>query len=413
MRSVLLIAPDFPPMNRQSSRRAAAMAKYLTAWGWHVTVLTSQPEGYKHPMSAEEVRGSAGIPESQIIRKFLPDHRLVQKSRLVAKLHGLADILCLPGSASARWPGQVLPELNGRKLDPDVIWATAPHWGTFLAASALAKRLGVPWVADHRDLPDQFFADAGVRRRLAVWRERAVCRGAAHMTTVSEPMAEMLRQRHTAPVTVIPNGFDPDALCETPAAPDRGKFSIVYTGSVWGPRDPAPVSEAVGQLIAEREVRDDEMEVVFYGGSPSTPSGVRTGHPRKPPRVVAQASLSEVLHIQRQATVLLVLGHRGVRGVLTTKLFEYMAAGRPVLSYPKHPECLDKVLEATGIGVSCDSVEELKAVLRRWYQEWKQTGDIRTSRNLNEIMKYSRKEQAKALAAVLERVVAEHTGRGA
>jgi glycosyltransferase involved in cell wall biosynthesis len=120
-----------------------------------------------------------------------------------------------------------------------------------------------------------------------------------------------------------------------------------------------------------------------------------------------------VLDAQRQATVLLVLGMPGARGVLTTKLFEYMAAGRPVLAYPKDPECMDRVLEATGVGVSCDSVDELKAVLLRWHREWKATGDVRMNRNRDEIMKYSRKEQAKALAAVLDRVVAEHQGHGA
>lgn len=412
MRSVLLIAPDFPPRNRQASRRAAAMAKYLTACGWKVTVLTSQPEGYQHPMSAEEVRASAGIPESQIVRRMVPAAP-APRSRLVAKLHGLADILCLPGSPSARWPEQVLPELNGRELAADVVWATAPHWGSFLAASALARRLGVPWVADHRDLPDQFFADAGLRRRLAVWRERAVCRGAAHMTTVSEPMAEMLSRRHTTLVTVIPNGFDPDTLCEKPMRPMAGVFRVVYTGSIWGSEDPAPVVRAISELVTTGEIMGHDMEVLFYGSGDERVRGLGAEGLRAPARAMGSVSLTEAIQAQRQATLLLVLSMKGARGVLTTKLFEYMAAGRPVLAYPKDPECMDRVLTATGVGLSCDSVEELKAVLLRWYREWKQTGDIRTSRNLNEIMKYSRKEQAKALAALLDRVVAEHTGRGA
>ncbi len=407
MKKLLLIAPAFPPRNSQACRRAAAMAKYLTACGWHVTVLTSQPADYKDPMSAEEARASVGIPESQILRRFLPAHRPVLKSRLLATLSGLADILCLPGSASARWPGLVLRELNGHDADPDVIWATAPHWGTFLAAFILSKKFGVPWVADHRDLPDQFFAHAGVRRRIALWRERRVCRGPVHMTTVSEPMAQMLRQRHAAPVTVIPNGFDPDTFCERQTPPDRDVFRIVYTGSVWGPRDPIAVAKAASELAAEGNVPEDEIEILFYGCGPEHLKELGASSLRKPPKAMVQVPLSEVLRVQRQATVLLVLGHRGVRGVLTTKLFEYMAAARPVLAYPKDPDCMDRVLAATGIGVSCETVEELKAVLLRWYHEWKQTGDIRMNRNLDEIMAYSRKEQAKVLASVLDRVINE------
>ena len=56
MHRLLLIAPAFPPVNRQSSRRAAAMAKYLSRLGWHVTVLTSQPADYSSLMSPDEAK---------------------------------------------------------------------------------------------------------------------------------------------------------------------------------------------------------------------------------------------------------------------------------------------------------------------------------------------------------------------
>ncbi|HPD13479.1 MAG TPA: glycosyltransferase [Planctomycetota bacterium] len=412
MRSVLLIAPDFPPMNRQSSRRAAAMAKYLPACGWHVTVLTSLPADCLGPMSDEEVRANVGIPESQIIRKHLPAERAASMGRLARRWLGVIDILCLPGSRSSRWARQVLAELGRQPCAPEVIWATGPHWGPFVAATIAAREHGVPWVADHRDPVDLIVQNQALRR-LVAWRERRICRTASHQIAVSEPWAALLRQRAAVPVTVIPNGFDPDWLCAEPPRPRVGTFTIAYTGSAWGSRDVLPVTRAMNELITEGAVPAEEVEILLYSLSAEFLREHGLNSFRKPPRILPKLSLTEILRAQREATVLLVLGMPDTPGVLTSKVFEYMAAGRPVLSYPKHPECLDRVLEATGIGVSCDSVEELKTVLLRWYREWKQTGDIRMSRNPDEIMKYSRKEQAKTLAAVLDRVVAEHKGRGA
>ncbi|MBM4032642.1 MAG: glycosyltransferase family 4 protein [Planctomycetes bacterium] len=408
MGNVLLVAPYFPPVNRQASRRAAAMAKYLPACGWRVTVLTSQPVDYGDLMSPEEVRANVGIDEAQIIRKMLPASRPAPRGRLLGKLLGMAEILCLPGTCDHRWPRLVLPELRGRELNVDVIWATSPHWGSLLAASRLGKSMHVPWVADFRDVIDQLVGlkGRGWLARLARWREKSCCDGAAHITTVSEGLADMLRGRYGAPVSVVPNGFDPDWLCEAPKKPEAPAFRIAYTGSIWGSEDPLPVIEAANQLIADGVCREDEIETVFYGCSSESLGGHTSGPLRKPPTFLPKLPLSDVLRAQRDATVLLVLALPGTRGVLTLKLYEYMAAGRPVLAFPREPE-LDSILRRTGVGVSCDSADELKAVLHRWFQEWKATGDIRMSRNRDEIMKFSRREQAKVLASVLEQVAAK------
>lgn len=114
---------------------------------------------------------------------------------------------------------------------------------------------------------------------------------------------------------------------------------------------------------------------------------------------------SQVTAIQREATALITLPLSNTRGVLPTKLFEYMAAGRPVISFPKDPWGIDPVLESTGVGQSCGTMEELKSTILRWYQDWDSHGDIRMNRNLREIGKWNRLRQAEALDGLCRETV--------
>jgi len=407
MRKALLVTGNFPPVNDPSSRRAAGLAKYLACFGWEPTVLTAMPFDGQRLMSAEDANRSVGLDESQIVRAVVPPQPQ-PRNWFGRKWFPLQMWLSLPGGWDRAWAKRVLARADGHCSGASAVWATAPFYETFLVASALGKRLGIPWVADFRDIPEQLLvACPAWFRALAWWRAGRLCRDSARVTTVSKPLADALQARQSVPVAVIPNGFDPDWVPARPVATDRSVFRIVYTGNVFGPEDPLPVLRAASDLIGDGTIPGGRIEVVFYGAAPGRVHGSEHGRLLKRARVEPFLPLSDVIRVQREATVLLVLGWPGTRGVLTTKLFEYMAAGRPVLAYPRDPEGIDEVLSATGIGRSCDSLAELKATLLAWYREWEAAGDIRLSRNQGEIRQWSRKEQAGQLAAVLDSVICE------
>ena len=93
----------------------------------------------------------------------------------------------------------------------EAIVSTSPPPTAHLIAAAAARRLRVPWIADYRDPWSQRSAwrRAWPLARVEARLERHTLARAAHVVTVSEPMAANLRRLLGRAVSIVPNGFDP------------------------------------------------------------------------------------------------------------------------------------------------------------------------------------------------------------
>ena len=111
--------------------------------------------------------------------------------------------------------------------------------------------------------------------------------------------------------------------------------------------------------------------------------------------------------MQQNSTVLLLFTHPHEKGVLTGKVFDYLGAGRPILAVPDDHGDVTALLRRTGAGVTASTVEEITQVLATWYNQWKAGGHIELTRNPDEIQRYSRRNQARRLAGILEEIGAD------
>ena len=100
--------------------------------------------------------------------------------------------------------------------------------------------------------------------------------------------------------------------------------------------------------------------------------------------------------------MLLLLAHATERGVLPAKLFDYLGAGGPILSIPDDRGEVTDLLRRTGAGITLNHPEEIAAQLAAWYQAWKMGKPLLAGRNEQEIARYSRREQTRQLAGILD-----------
>lgn len=113
---------------------------------------------------------------------------------------------------------------------------------------------------------------------------------------------------------------------------------------------------------------------------------------------------------QRKAQILLLLtwNHPAEKGVYTGKLFDYLAARRPILSIGyTDGGVVKELLDKTQAGVHCSNETELREYLLKAYREYKELGAVQYHGIEAEIMKYSHREMARKFAKVLGEVTGE------
>jgi glycosyltransferase involved in cell wall biosynthesis len=273
------------------------------------------------------------------------------------------------------------------------------------------------------------------RFRLSIDRalERRVLSSADAIVTVSEAQRDLMRSltpdarrgRHH----VITNGYEsewrdhdpeesphvearPDTLLprlSTPSAP----FTIAYTGSFYraGER-PDPLFRALGGLLASGAVPRGDLRVIVAGpqhervASAARRFGIEDAVDTLQPLPHADA-----LRLQRTATVLwlaLSAAH-GAQGALTAKLFEYMAARRPVLAIVPPGSEAGAIVRRTGLGMAvdpCDAVGLQRAVFQL-HDEYRVTGSVQCCGNEVAIESFTRARLTGHLAAILDDIVAD------
>lgn len=293
----------------------------------------------------------------------------------------------------------------------DAIISSSSPVTSHLIAKQLKKECTLPWIADLRDLWTQnhYYPYGDLRRSFERRLEITTLGAADGLVTVSEPLARSLRELHPrASVFSIPNGFDDD---EVRCSPLTDQFTITYTGVLYqGMRDPEPFLIALRNLISAGTM-DPRVTRIRFLGPPQewleqeiqryNLSGVVHQH--------GVLSRDNALEMQRESQVLLLLNwnHPAEAGVYTGKVFEYLAARRPIIAVGGPRSVVTELMQETGAGVHASSVEEIERALLGYYSEHESSGRVGYGGSPEQLSRYSHSEMARRFARVLDEVTSQ------
>jgi len=170
---------------------------------------------------------------------------------------------------------------------------------------------------------------------------------------VSNTYFDRLVDRHPTAAKkclVLPNGFDPADFAEAAPSPPAGPFTFAYLGSLYLFQRAEPFLDGLRLWATEhRDLKDGGIRVLFAGKGTSEIA----------PHVAAMGLESvveirkllphrEAIRLMTQShALLLIIGFCGDSGgILTAKLFEYLASGRPILAVVPEGEAARVVREA-------------------------------------------------------------------
>jgi glycosyltransferase involved in cell wall biosynthesis len=370
---VLLVSLYFPPAGGGGVQRPLKFATHLPALGIETHVLAPDDPKWVH-------RDDELVPPTQAwvhrVRYLGPKGRLPAE-----ELHGLKGLERAGRKTALAFRRGLVPDENVtwnltaipasirivRREQIDVVITTSPPTSVHLIGAAVRRATGARWIADLRDSivanPHRRTESALVRAKERTGQSvaRSVARSADAVVAVSDPIAEELRTLGAGRVETIPNGCDFEDFVGLEYRPSQ-RLRLTHTGSFFGRRSPRPILEALAGSDVDASLR---FVGDFRAADREWAAGLGLAdrlelHPYLPRR--------EVLAMQKDSEALLLLipesGGRG-RGVLSAKVFEYLAAERPILAAVPPDGAAADLIRETGAGtvVAPDDVEGLRAAL--------------------------------------------------
>ena len=372
---VLLVSMYFPPAGGGGVQRPLKLAQYLPALGIETHVLAPDDPKWVHRDPEHRIPTQAWVHRVRYIgpRARKPAEELAQVEggweRALLQAQVTARRLLVP-DASVTWNLTAVPAAIRivRSEGIDVVVTTSPPGSVHFVGAAVQKATGARWLADLRDPLVAFQhrrADTvATRARQATAEQvaRLVARRADAVSCVSEAIADEIRGLDPrGDVRTISNGCDFDDFAGLEYEPGT-RFRITHAGSFFGRRDPRPFLQAF---------RDADLDAVarFVGDFRSSDrewaEGLGLGDRLE---LIDYLPRAESLRLQRDSEALLLLvpdaDGRG-RGVLSGKVFEYIAAGRPILAVVPPDGAAAELIRETGAGVvvAPDDVDGIRAAL--------------------------------------------------
>lgn len=416
LKKVLMVAFHFPPQAGSSGiLRTMNFVKYLPQNGWAPTVLTAS--AHAHAEQRNDLINNVP-PRTRILRAFALD-----AARHLSIRQKYPQIFTLPDRWSSWWVhGVVLGMREIRQKHPQVIWSTYPITTAHLIGATLARRSGLPWVADFRD-PMVSLTQHANRLQLAVWQrlEAHTLRHATACVFTTQRAASAYALRYPAAADkciIIENGYDEEAF--TDVRPERygtptDTLLLLHSGLIYPQyRNPSTFFQAVSTLIEQGQLNRSKLCIRF-----------RAPHHVDEVRAIAQQhGLADVVDIappipysqaiaeMMGADLLLVFQGTFFNAQIPAKIYEYLRAQRPVLA----------VLDPSGDtaaqlqqfdGVFFGDIAQEKDISRSLADFLETTGTASERQglhdNLQKVKKYSRIEQARSLAIQFDRVANNHS----
>lgn len=428
MKKVLIITYYWPPSGGAGVQRWLKFAKYIQLYDCEPVIYT--PENPEPPDIDETLMND--IPHSiTVIRRPVWEpyslyKRMTGKRKNERITHGflreqkskglterlsvwirgnifIPDARCFWIRPSIKFLSRYLQE-----HPVDLVISSGPPHSMHLIALGLKKKFNIPWLADFRDPWTEIDYYGKLKlTRLANRRhkilEKKVLTKADRVLTVGKHLAERLEKLGATKVEVIPNGFDKEDFSFLPVDLDKS-FTITHTGSINSDRNPEILWQVLAGICSKNNTFNELLRLRFVGKTDHIiKESLQQYKLETHAEFISYLPHREALKIAASSAMLLLLINQtpNRQGIVTGKLFEYLATGRPIL-------CIGPVDgEAAAILRECDCGRTFDYSESNSIAEWindmflNHTCKLKSFVNVNKISMYSRQFQAYELAEII------------
>jgi glycosyltransferase involved in cell wall biosynthesis len=271
----------------------------------------------------------------------------------------------------------------------------------------LKRILALKWVADFRDpwTGIYYFNElmlSPFAEHIHQEMEKNVLKECDKIITVGETMKKDFSKMTTVPIDVITNGYDEeDYLGKN--FPLTNKFTLSNIGLLSKGQNHPALWNAIGELVNENVTFKNQLEIRFVGHVDAhVKKSLEVAGITSYCQMIDYVNHEKVVEYQKSSHILLLNINRvpNAEYLLTGKLFEYIAAERPILCVAPRQGDAAKIIEECKAGeiFEFDDKDGIKKyILDRFKIFTEGTADNKNSLHKN----YSRRELTKKLVNLI------------
>ena len=383
MKKVLIITYYWPPSGGSGVQRWLKFVKYFRDFGIEPIVLTVAPEFAALPNIDEslEYEIPAGIEVHKTRAKSpFGFYRKMKKGNIPNS--GFA------GEGKANLFDNLFRFIRGNFFIPDarigwnkfalekareliqlhaidtVITSSPPH-STQLIGIQLKKEFNLKWLADLRDPWTEIYYNKLLFRtnwakKIDYRYEQACLQNADTLIVVSEDIKRRFgeaRETILEKIHVIPNGFDEEDFSKAQTKNDTGVKYISYVGNLGLQYPIEPFLKAFSELVKV----DQQWRIRFVGNvSDVVNTEIQKLDLEKWVEFIPYVEHKKAVEYMINSDLLLLIipNTENNKGILTGKLFEYIATGNPIIYIgPEDGDALE-ILKGNTVYISLNSKEK-------------------------------------------------------
>lgn len=432
MKRVLIITYYWPPSGGSGVQRWLKMSKYLPEYGWQPVIYTTKNAEY--PIIDHTLEKDVS-PEAEIIRRPIFEPYNFYKRFLGINKQERVKVGFASESKKTGWKENLSVWIRGNLFIPDArcwwvkpsvrylknylkdhpvdaVISTGPPHSMHLIAMGLKKAMGLIWIADFRDpwTEIDFYGEL----HLTKWADRKqhklehqVLTQADRVVTIGWDCARGLGRLGNRNVRVVPNGYDWEIRTTQQAVPLSQEFTLTHLGVVTPSRNAPQLWAALKELKEEDAEFGKRLKIKLIGQvDQSVTEDLNDMELRDNTEIIPYIPHSEIQQMQQSSQVLLLLINNtpNAKGIMTGKLFEYLASGRPILCIGPLDGDAARILKETYAGqtIGWEDKGKMKEVIKELYNNYLED---RLPFNANkEIEIYSRRALSGQYAKILDKI---------
>lgn len=379
-KKVLIIAYAYPPNNAAGAQRPYALAKYLNKNKYDISVVTCQnpdlPIGENENFDPNlegvkiiTIKSKLGSSATKLRQQNKQEtSKTTFFSKLKSTLFKIGRQLIFPDKGMFWYPNVKAYLKQNQELiaNTDIVFSTSPGVTNHrIARYVKRKNKNIQWVADFRDFNyvENWSDKSGIKAYLHKKIEISIVKEASALTFVTKTMQEAYQKfypKFQNKMYCVYNGFD---KADFPAVQARlnNKLSFFYAGSFYnGLRSPFPLMQILDKAIEDNLLQLDEVSVQIAGNiDQDMKSALRAYKSYSCIEFLGNLPRTEVLQYMGKATFLwlIVANIKSHYQTIPIKLFEYIAARRPLVNFAPIVSESSQIVREKNLGYNFNTLD--------------------------------------------------------